>query len=675
MKIRTKLLVLPFLISILSVLILSGLFIMSTQNKSEENLRKEQSQLVESITLFVNEFISKHKNVVTQLRENEYVRDTSQFDAIHPVYRGVSDQEYINVRDLFKTTRRIYPNFAYIETFTPDKALNVVLEPYEAQLDISEENFERGFSYRDWYSGAMTSKDTYISEAYISASIMKPVTAISSPIFNAEGEISGIMIGALELTELSDMVSQLSYGETGITYIIDKNGHLVAHPDQKYFNSNELFNTLNHSVTQTVLREGNASQSEIIYDDLTKQEVYLYFKKIDATDWYVISQQSVLEAHNYIQDIIQTSILYMFIVSIILGFVLYLNANSSVKSLTVLTNLAHQLHENDFSISNNDDFNLYIHRPDEIGALYSAFMKMMNELNVYHVGLEALIDQRTEQLQLTNDELLESNRLLEDSMHERLKAQEQLAQSEKMASLTHLVVGIAHEVNTPVGNCVTLVTYMDDLLHKLSEQVKENRLTKSGLIKLLDESDEFIHSLHRNLDIVTEDLKQFKSLNAYENMLVVNEVNLYDLLHNIAGTYETNMADCQIEIYCDNNISIVCDIFQLRNIMNELFENALHYAFVDSTNNLITIDVKQFDDAIQILFCDNGCGIDENLVSELFVPFFTTNRGPSHSGLGLNFVYNSITRLFDGTIRYIPRESNGMCYEIVLRDMKEDASI
>lgn len=209
--------------------LLIGVFcIFNTSKATRNSLMEQQELLISSFTITVQDYIDFYKNVITFTGNSEQVKDTSEYALIKEEYRGLSDTQGLAQRTYFRQILENYSDFAYLETFTPDLAQNVVLEPYDVQLKISKEAYNQGFSTRDWYKGAVNTKATFVSEAYVSASIGKPVIAISTPILDASDNIAGIYIGALTLDKLSEITKKLQFGTTGTAYIIDKKGNLVC---------------------------------------------------------------------------------------------------------------------------------------------------------------------------------------------------------------------------------------------------------------------------------------------------------------------------------------------------------------------------------------------------------------------------------------------------------------
>ncbi len=396
MNLRAKLVYIPILIFIVTSIGLTFFSLVSFSEVLKQNVQENQKLLVESMVYSTDEFLGKYKDVITLTREDSLLKDISGFWGVDVKYRGLSGSQAVELRSLFKETMTAYPEFAYLETFTPDKAITVVLEPYEAQLMVSEEVFVRGFAYRDWYIGAIALNDTYISDAYVSASIMKPVTAIATPVFGDNRDVVSVFIGALELSSLSDMVGNLSYGETGITYIVDKNGSLVAHPDDRYFQEEVLFDMNDTGIVKDLKATGGKiSTSKVIYDEITGQNVYVYYAKLNSTDWYIVSQQSEAEALGSVRILTASIGSITAVLVIIITAILFINARGVVKPLSNLSLIAGKISKNNLSSDEADRIILRrgAKRKDELGKLSVSFSQMKKNLVDIVQGISRVTDE------------------------------------------------------------------------------------------------------------------------------------------------------------------------------------------------------------------------------------------------------------------------------------------
>lgn len=109
-----------------------GVFsILSASKTTKDGLIERQELLIDSFTITVQDYIDYYKNVITFTGNSDQVKDTSEYAQIEEEFRGLSDKQGLAQRTYFQQVLKDYKDFAYLETFTPDLAKNVVLEPYE----------------------------------------------------------------------------------------------------------------------------------------------------------------------------------------------------------------------------------------------------------------------------------------------------------------------------------------------------------------------------------------------------------------------------------------------------------------------------------------------------------------------------------------------------------------
>jgi signal transduction histidine kinase len=103
-------------------------------------------------------------------------------------------------------------------------------------------------------------------------------------------------------------------------------------------------------------------------------------------------------------------------------------------------------------------------------------------------------------------------------------------------------------------------------------------------------------------------------------------------------------------------------------VINNLIMNALVHAYGRDDAGTVSISIKRERDAAIIAIADDGCGMDEETMKKIFLPFYTTRRAEGMSGLGLNAVYNTVTGRLGGSIRCrsVPGEGTEFTLEIPL---------
>ncbi|MBP1668932.1 MAG: dctB, partial [Bacteroidetes bacterium] len=265
------------------------------------------------------------------------------------------------------------------------------------------------------------------------------------------------------------------------------------------------------------------------------------------------------------------------------------------------------------------------------------------QLENYKNRLETLVRERTEELQQANKELIAANTELsgqrselQSALLDLEKAQNQLIQSEKMASLGVLVSGIAHEINNPLN-------FIYGGLLGLENYIKENIMERK------EEMSPFLAGIQlgakRAADIVT-------SLNHYSRRDDLPRVpcDIHTIIDNCLLML-SNQIKNRIEIekhYSREPFTLVGSEGKLHQAILNLLTNAIQAIQDKGTITIVTAVSKQ---NITLTFADTGIGISPENLQRITDPFFTTRDPGKGTGLGLSIAY-TIIKEHDGTLEF-----------------------
>jgi signal transduction histidine kinase len=102
-------------------------------------------------------------------------------------------------------------------------------------------------------------------------------------------------------------------------------------------------------------------------------------------------------------------------------------------------------------------------------------------------------------------------------------------------------------------------------------------------------------------------------------------------------------------------------------VLTNLLLNSVTHAFPDGRPGTIDIRVRATGkDAVEVLFCDDGCGMSVNVRRNAFDPFFTTRRDQGNTGLGLHIVHTMVTNFLGGKLRLDSQPGKGTRIHLVL---------
>ncbi len=291
------------------------------------------------------------------------------------------------------------------------------------------------------------------------------------------------------------------------------------------------------------------------------------------------------------------------------------------------------------------------------------------QLEQYSATLEQKVEQRTQDL--------------EHSLHLLTEAQDQLIQSEKLASLVRLTAGIAHEIKNPL-NFVNNFSHLSvELADDLMQELEAHR--EQPVAEVLDEVQDLLDDLKFNAEKINEHGQRADSIVQSMmqharggkgqrrptdiNALLDEYVTL--AYHGMrANTPEFNVT---LERHYDEAVGKVeivpeeiCRVFV--NLMNNAFYAVHEQALASDDAYAPTVEVytRRHGERIEIRVRDNGSGIPEAVREKIFEPFFTTKPAGEGTGLGLSISYDIVTQGHGGTMTVESDEGEGATFTIEL---------
>jgi len=281
-----------------------------------------------------------------------------------------------------------------------------------------------------------------------------------------------------------------------------------------------------------------------------------------------------------------------------------------------------------------------------------------NALISLNGDLEVKVFDRTSKLAITNEEL-------QHSLDNLTLAKDQLVQSEKMASLGQLVAGVAHEVNTPLGICVTSITALKEKLDGLVKTIESEELTKSYLTKTLTLLIEYQQIIERSLNKSVDLIRGFKSVAVEQHTDPEININLAQHVNDIVNTVKTlfKRKKYHINLVIDPDFNLVTYPSAWNQILTNFLMNSHIHGFEDKLEGEISIEFSQSNGYLTLLYSDNGRGLSSEIKNKIFDPFVTTKRGQGGSGLGMNIVYNLVDAKLGGTIKVVETQQ-GCCFKV-----------
>jgi two-component system NtrC family sensor kinase len=220
---------------------------------------------------------------------------------------------------------------------------------------------------------------------------------------------------------------------------------------------------------------------------------------------------------------------------------------------------------------------------------------------------------------------------------DRQQMENQMAQTEKLASLGTLAAGVAHEINNPVG---VMLGFTELLLDKVPPESKEHEMLKT------------IERQGLNAKRIVENLMTFaRQPVAQEDFTEVNQ-DIANVLELVKNNLLTKKVDLELRL-AKGLPRVRGDAGELQQVFLNLINNAV--AAMPGGGKLTVITkINPYNHMVEVIFADTGTGIPKKYADRVFVPFFTTKKVGEGTGLGLAVSY-AIVNKYGGNIRYESR--------------------
>ncbi len=250
-----------------------------------------------------------------------------------------------------------------------------------------------------------------------------------------------------------------------------------------------------------------------------------------------------------------------------------------------------------------------------------------------------------------------------------IEQRQKLLEAEKMAALGNLVSGVAHEVNTPLGICITMVSLHQERLQTLLQQKTAGTMTRKSLddyIEATTQSQTLVeNSLHRAAELI----QSFKKVAVEQTADSFDEIVFHDYLGDIITSIEPRLTrltnqKITIELLSKGHWSIRTYPGAWWQLLSNLVENSLSHGFSDQSSGEITIYAERKGHCLFFTYSDNGNGMSAEALKKMYEPFFTTTRGRGDTGLGMHIVFNLVVQKLGGDINCQSEPGKGVVFVI-----------
>lgn len=310
--------------------------------------------------------------------------------------------------------------------------------------------------------------------------------------------------------------------------------------------------------------------------------------------------------------------------------------------------------------------------------LIRAMVALPVTMSAYSDLLNLQVSERTLQLRKEKEELGRTLALLQET-------QKQLVESEKMASLGGLVAGVAHEINTPLGNAVTAASHLLAESRELERRYLANEMRRADLEAFLEDGEEACRILVANLERAAGLVQSFKQVATDRTTEERRRFDVKAYFEEVLLGLRPKLKRTAIalELECPAGLEIESYPGAFAQVLSNLVVNSVDHAFDLGQRGRIHIEVEHLAPAplaahvaaeptlaqhvehrLRIGYRDDGKGIPPEVIGKVFEPFFTTRRNQGGTGLGLHIVYSLVTRTLEGELSIHSEPGRGTVFNI-----------
>lgn len=634
LKIRQKVLLTMLGVGIPSLVMLSFLVINSAEIILQESVARQVSDLATKSTQSLEDLVVKSKKSVKAISESP------------DVHAVVSSLEGGNKNEIAAALARLDKSFLDFHKMDStiqairfiDADGNVLVKIKEGHIVPRNGPFLKplGLSRihsvkkRYFFQNAMTMPAGSILISNLERGRVEEeelwcpaMVRFAMPLFFSDGRRAGVVIINVWGKSAGDMMNRLISSSQGVAFLIERNpgdqdrhGIYLFHKDDQCVFGNQtgtnikVFKDFPQTITDQWMSK---DEGVIIHPDSQDILAHKFYSPYGRSDqgWVVVvnAKQSFFMAP--LAAMKKNFLILAGIVLVIMAIAASFFARSLTKPIQAVIEGTHQ-------ISEDLGTRIEVESKDEIGHL-------ADEINLMAATLQ-------------------------QNLEEKRRVEEKIAQAEKLASIGEMAAGLAHELNTPLGN-----------IHALSSLARKEcdagRLDPTSIKSdLKDISEQTARCSNIISGLLSFARRQNPELAPHQlNDLITDSLSLVRMRSDKKGVMIHFMPN-------DETPRVTVDGNQLRQVFVNLLLNALDAIKQGGT---VAVDCFVSGETLITRIIDDGCGIHRDHLGKIFDPFFTTKEVGEGTGLGLSVSYGIVKNL-GGTIEVVSTPGKGSVFSVIL---------
>ncbi|NQU31662.1 MAG: HAMP domain-containing protein [Bacteroidetes bacterium] len=469
------------------------------------------------------------------------------------------------------------------------------------ELNNNNNNYNQYFSKnQDWLTIPKNTKKGIWTSPYFDEGMSNTLMITYSAPFFVEGKFAGVTTVDVQIKDLKKLLlikeQEIEGDYDPDLYIINTTDSLFIYSEREDIVGGFIYNEASSpkyskensiSILDSVLMMKTGSG---IVKDLTNEETFFaFYAPVNCANWMAINIISTSKTESYVNESINTVILYMSVFIGIIVALIYFASKIVTKPISKLSDLTVAISKGNYSKE------IDIKRNDEIGTLANNFNHMINE-----------VEKRESALQQSNTSLEKANIKLQNLDNAK----------------NDFLQLISHEIRTPLNGIVGSTYFLDEMI--VDPELKD-------FVEMLKESvDRLDHFSKMALNIT--------QLQTMGDKLELSPIVVIDIIEKVIDELHEEANNKKLSVIIENNSTkqVLGDNESLQKSFYEIVKNGIEHS---NENEKIIVNISDDGDKVAIAFTNKGNTIDPTKIDEINEPFILgKNHYDKSTGLGLAYV-------------------------------------